>query len=603
MKNAKSILLLFMFGGMFMLAVAETIQEFSDSSTTGEFRLGELGTIKNIVMEKDGFIKNATINLTGINSFSNFLDLKENAGESVNVGFIIVGQQFNSTKDFSLDTISMFLEGGGSSPEVIIRVKNDTSGTPIGSLIYANATLDTKNLTKGWINVSLNQSVTILSNKKYWVQAARVGGSGSYSWFKTDITYENGTCSGCGGGTVTLKLFKNVSQPTNLTISINGTRIYENLSNTPHNFNGSSIINLNSTLFNEKCESSFCVIGINFTSDTRGYLQYSNINITQNDIPNATNVSITPLPIIAENDLKLHCNYFDLDGDKTGGNQTLLYINNSIHNSNNNSFSLAGENVTEIANITFSCRVNDTYDWSDWVNSSIATVGDSTPPTITNISVQNISAFTTNDKINITAVVKDAIGTVQSVKVTTNKSGTHTNHTMNLIGADMYQFADTFAVGDYNIPFVYAKDGSNNERKETSSISFTVTSPSVPQPPSGGGGGGALLAVSNITNVTIFERVCNFNDICEGFRGEDFINCGDETAGIWNIGGDCSPQFAAVFCLGGSQCIWKFGVVSRIVTILMVISVIGLVVVASVPKKDFEKFKEKTKDIFKGARL
>ena len=136
----------------------------------------------------------------------------------------------------------------------------------------------------------------------------------------------------------------------------------------------------------------------------------------------------------------------------------------------------------------------------------------------------------------------------------------------------------------------------------TSNTTFIVRVPSGAAT-GGGGGGGGFQVVKETVNETIFERVCNFNKLCEPLRGEDFLNCGNEKAGIWNINGDCAPEVGALFCEAGQQCIWRFGLGWRILSIAMVISIIGLIIIASVEPKTFNKFKAKTKKTFSEVRF
>lgn len=204
-----------------------------------------------------------------------------------------------------------------------------------------------------------------------------------------------------------------------------------------------------------------------------------------NTPPSPYNVSISDLPLATT--AKGHCKYNDSDNDVAGGNQTYWYINKTLLNSNNNSFILGAENVTTNANITFSCRYNDTFIWSNWINSSTATVGDAIPPVITNQSI-NGNSFTTNDKINLTAVSTDNSGIAPTMKVEIN----FTNYTMALIDAsiNLYSANPSLGVGSFNVTNFYSTDGSNNIARDLSNFTFTVTNPPSSGGGSGGGGGG-----------------------------------------------------------------------------------------------------------------
>jgi len=583
MKNVKAIIFIFIFGGLVMLVQASIINEFEDTSTSGLINLNALESIiKTIKIDRIGTIKNASILLTGTNETEQFLDLAENSGSSIS-NQVFLAQSFNQTRATTISIISLFIDRSGSPSNLNITLVEGADDSPSDTFL-ANATIIASEIStteRLWYNFSLSSTVNLKAGTRYWIKMNTTSFQefNLFSWFHTSSDYPNGTAISQNGviDDLALKYYGTSSNySTNLTLDINGTKIYENLSNTPNNFNGTTIINLSASVINDLCNKNVCVIGINFTSFTDGAILFSNINITQNDIPNATNVSITEVPVSLGDTLKGHVNMTDPDNDNLGGTDTIWYINGTeIPDAKNNTQLKGGTgNVTELANITFSARVNDTYDWSIYVNSSTITVGDTTPPTITNESTQNKSSFTTSEKVNITAVIIDGAGTIDSVKATTNKSDVHTNHSMILLGNDLYQFADTFGEGDYNIPYIYAIDGSSNTRQVNTNLAFTSSTPTT-TPSSGGGGGGQPTCsagfVRNVTGVcinitqlqlTVFERTCNFNNICEPFRGEDFINCGDDQAGIFDVNGDCSFEVASVFCPAGGQCIWKGGLVS-----------------------------------------
>lgn len=203
--------------------------------------------------------------------------------------------------------------------------------------------------------------------------------------------------------------------------------------------------------------------------------------------PQVNNVSITPTQLIAGNNPKGHANYSD--GDTSGGNQTYWYVNKTIINEANNSFTLLGGNVTENSNITFSTRFNDTYDWSDWVNSSTITVGDTIAPAITGQAI-NGNSFTTEQRVNITANCTDAVGTINYVRVEWNRTGAYANDTMTLLNTNQYSYSTLFAVGNYNATNIYCADGSGNIARDLSNFTFTVASPAGGGSTSSGGGGG-----------------------------------------------------------------------------------------------------------------
>lgn len=242
-----------------------------------------------------------------------------------------------------------------------------------------------------------------------------------------------------------------------------------------------------------------------------------------NTLPIVNNVSITELPISIGDDLKGHGNFTDIDLDSTGGNETLWYVNKTMITTANNSFTLKGGNATLNANITFSIRYNDTFNSSEWVNSTSPTVGDSVAPTIINQSI-NGNSFTTTDKVNVTLTCTDS-GEIINVKVEHNGTGTYSNSTAVLLGNSIYSYNALFGLGKYNVTNLYCADSSGNIARDASNFTFTVSTAGGGGSSGGGGGGGGAQSIIQInqTNVTISN--CNQNRICEAANGEDPFGC------------------------------------------------------------------------------
>tara|TARA_Y100000310_G_scaffold103084_3_gene101232 strand:+ start:257 stop:2143 length:1887 start_codon:yes stop_codon:yes gene_type:complete len=394
---------------------------------------------------------------------------------------------------------SVLNSGGNSGLAEDIVIKS--SGIYLGYMMF-----DLKNLTeKGVIRSKLNNATihvyvfdTEASNLDMKVHHVY-----NHTWNETNITFTDQPCGSFNGD------FQVTPSDSNLCNVTNSSEIRNVNSGQYYVFNFLPAIKKEMSENNSNVSALFSRIDTGSSPKIRWYskesgdttnnlttLPYLNITYAENIIPNVSNLSLTPLPISIGDEIKGHALFNDSDNDDSGGNETYWWINKTLITEANNTFILKGGNTTFNSNITFSVRFNDTYNWSDWTNSTTATVGDSTAPTITNKSLQGKTSFTTNDKVNITSVVEDAVGEVQSVIVTTNKSDVHTNHTMielNKVNGAIYQFADTFGVGDYNIPYFYAKDGSDNERQENSNLSFSVTTPTTAPAVTTGGGGGVFL--------------------------------------------------------------------------------------------------------------
>jgi len=602
MKNVKAIILLVIFGGFIMLAQAFTFVtdkvdfEFSPKNYTlngTHNRTLEITINNNFTSIITATVTLKGLNTTDISSFENTTDnftITDGGGVGGSCITTIGGCPGFSTTDITDDDGNWSLKLANNG--IAYRLFNSPTKITFNLFMFSvqdnvgfNLSIDGKtnytNNEDGFRgNVIIN--MTELGNRNISMTCSKIGFPDFCSLFVDNFRVEGG-----------------FNFLPNLSIYVNDVLTYENITQ----YNTTSTIDLNKSLF---------VAGINnlsFFSDGRGTIE-SKFNITANIRPNATNVSITTLPISAGDTLKGHANYSDPDNDASIHNTTFWYVNKTLILTANNTFTLLGGNVTELSNITFSASLGDNYDNSTFVNSSVANVGDSTPPTLNNCTLE----FTTltdasGNTNNFTCTVTDVNSDVESVKFNLWTPTANLSRSFSFTQAQtvspifvIFQSTETLSTGDYSITNVTFKDSSGNEdTNQTTGFNFTVTVAPTPAPGGGGGGGPPLAAI--IINETVFERVCNFNDICEGFRGEDFINCGDERSGPFNINGDCGPEFSAVFCIGGSQCIWKFGLVNRIITIAMIIAVVGLLIVASVDQKTFEKWKKKTKEIFKNIRF
>lgn len=263
-------------------------------------------------------------------------------------------------------------------------------------------------------------------------------------------------------------------------------------------------------VFNQSTNFTFETNGSYFSLTNTPIASFNSLSVIENSFnskPNATNVSITT-PIDINSNVTGYCLYNDSDNDIAGGNQTFWYVNKSIISEANNTFVLLGGNTSNNANITFACRYNDSFDWSDWVNSTTITVSDNTPPSLFNISVSKTS-YTSTENVNITAVCQES-NFLNYVRVTTNKSNVHTNNTMTRLNGDIFQFADVFAVGNYNIPYAYCSDTSNNIANITTNLTFSVSSAlnggGTTSEGGGGGGGGTIEQVTILGNLSLILK-------------------------------------------------------------------------------------------------
>ena len=425
-----------------------------------------------------GVIKNATIPDSCFNSSSSLM------GSNLSMFYCVSGDSYSSTTSSYCYNGSTFIIVAGSS--IIGSGLNDET-------MFWDVE-NTTNLTKAVSNLSTEgkHNITIFGENN-----ASTLGQTTYVYFTNNQTpqwWNNQT-------NVSINTILNNTAQLNVTLTDNvGLSSYIlswNVSSFWYNYSEVSISGTNITIIENKSinqsSGKFKAWTIYF-NDTTGQQNQTDIFnfIIGNIIPNATNVSITPLPIeLAGTKLKGHCIYSDSDNDNPIDNQTLWYVNKSIINNANNSYNLLGGNITNNTNIVFSCRYNDNYNWSDWINSSQAIVEDITPPTITNQSI-NGNLFITTEKINFTVVCVDNIGLISSVKLESNRTGIFANDTMTLIDSsiNLYSYNSLFSLGNFNATNFYCADGSSNIARDLSNFTFTVSNPPSGSP-SGNTGGGA----------------------------------------------------------------------------------------------------------------
>lgn len=223
-----------------------------------------------------------------------------------------------------------------------------------------------------------------------------------------------------------------------------------------------------------------------------------------NSKPNISNLTISPLPV--SGNLKGHCNFTDANTDAThGGDQTYWYLNNSLLLTANNTNVLLSGNVTNNANITYSCRVNDTYEWSDWMNSSTATAGDVSAPVLNSYflqysSLNNAAGNTNNLSINASDDFQVSTITFNITTPIANLTRSFSfNPSQSVISSYLlFESSESLILGNYNITSITMTDGNGNIFVNYTTLKFFVSlSPSVSN--AGGGGGGTIFEASNLS--------------------------------------------------------------------------------------------------------
>jgi len=252
---------------------------------------------------------------------------------------------------------------------------------------------------------------------------------------------------------------------------------------------------------------------------TLGFTLYENYSTPLDDIYPSANISINNT--LLSNGI--HINVTGNSSDNIGLSYCMIIINQTGSNQffnfslNDAVYGYCGQNITVIGTIgniiNFTLIVNDTS--NNIVQSNvIISIDDIAPPTILNISTQNITSFYTTDKVNITATIADNSGFIASAKLYINKSDVLTEYSLTHIGNNIYQInpVDVFALGAYNIAYINATDGSTNKAQENSTISFTVSSPPSGNGITTGGGGGVELKIIKLQNQNLTQLFFGFTE-------------------------------------------------------------------------------------------
>ena len=276
------------------------------------------------------------------------------------------------------------------------------------------------------------------------------------------------------------------------------------------------------------------------------FSQLITLNLT-NDINqyNATNVSINGTAINPNNQLKC---FYNLTNKVTNNYQ---YINQTDNISitdlrwwvnktlmAGNKTILNAENVTNNANISCEVRLNAGFgetSWTQYVNSSMVTIGDTANPALTvcllSASITNTAGNTINFTCNATdnnivnSMGFDINGTLNTTRSFSFGAGSAISAIY-----EIFKSIESLVAGSYSIMNVSVTDGSSNKLVNSTNFHFSVTQAGGGGSSGGGGGGGGgggpplKIIVVNQTNVT-FTPNCNFNSKCEGKNGEDPFGC------------------------------------------------------------------------------
>ena len=169
----------------------------------------------------------------------------------------------------------------------------------------------------------------------------------------------------------------------------------------------------------------------NDSANNIGVSELRQINIT-NTAPNATNVTIDSTDYLNRSNGTLVglWSFYDANSDNQGDNETKWYNNSIEVTTLANLTSVGSENTTKDQNWTFSVRVFDGTEWSEWVNSTILTIENSAPtqPGLTN-PANNSYTNTTPITMNWTASTDADSDNVSYYLLINGTQACHTNDT------------------------------------------------------------------------------------------------------------------------------------------------------------------------------
>jgi len=290
-----------------------------------------------------------------------------------------------------------------SSTSFIINL---TSSEVLSAVILEfNSSNETINATPILLNWMINKSVSSFGVFKY-----RIYGSDSAG--NTQITPTFTVTINNTAPNITsffpIELDKSINEPDNFTFNITVNDREGDAITTSWYQNGT----LKSTLSNFTFSGNFSAVGFyNITvivSD--GSLQSSlswNLTVDNTNVaPLVTSANLTNTDFLNRTNgtLQAFWSFSDFDNDSITANETLWYINNTpITNYTNQTF-IHAINTTKLENWTFSVRVFDGFNWSDFMNSSKITILNG-KPTI-NISTTSIELSETQ-KVNISLNAND----------------------------------------------------------------------------------------------------------------------------------------------------------------------------------------------------
>lgn len=239
-----------------------------------------------------------------------------------------------------------------------------TNATQIGSIRFSRS---------AGLSYAIQNTVFTANNKN----PTFIGNLPNITWEEDTSTSFNisGNFSDPNNDTLSYNIVSGVE---NINISINSSTGIVNLTSAP-NFNG--------------------IRYVIFLSNDSENITFSNnvtLNITNvNDVPVVSNVTLNNTDFLNRTNGSLVAGwaFSDIDNDLPQGNETLWYINGSENQSLRNATSISAANTTKTQNWTFSVRVFDGTNFSDFANSTPLIIQNSAP-------THSIPLITSNDEHN-----------------------------------------------------------------------------------------------------------------------------------------------------------------------------------------------------------
>lgn len=230
-------------------------------------------------------------------------------------------------------------------------------------------------------------------------------------------------------------------------------------------------------------------INVTAQNDTANFTNGTN-TVILNTLPVAVNVSITNAPLETTDDAVLGCDCLDNDSWQTNIKNYTWFVNGTQVNLNLST--LGKGNYSLNSDIIGSCSCWDSYQLSNWVNTSTITIGDTTPPNNLTSMTLTKTSLCSSDTSRASIIISDSVSPISTVYIElSTPGGIVSNYSMSCgtglavqCDFDMTGYAETITVNK-----IYFSDTSTNwgYTNITQNIYFQTC---------GGGGGGGVVTKS-----------------------------------------------------------------------------------------------------------